>query len=76
MHSIKSQETTYTMNSKEEKKDLLQKALLYSVGGVAAGGFLYFVASRYKTSKSNEWLVRTGLNVVEMDIGKQFVQSL
>jgi flotillin len=62
------------MNSKEEKKDILQKALLYSVGGVAAGGFLYFVASRYKTSKSNEWLVRTGLNVVEMDIGKQFVQ--
>jgi flotillin len=65
-------ETTPT--EKDKSKDILHKALFYGIGGVAAGGLLYFVASRYKTSKSNEWLVRTGLNVLEMDIGKQFVQ--
>lgn len=37
-------------------------------------GILGFALSRYKTSHSNEWLVRTGLGVKDIQIGKKFVQ--
>uniref|UniRef100_A0A6C0ADD4 Band 7 domain-containing protein n=1 Tax=viral metagenome TaxID=1070528 RepID=A0A6C0ADD4_9ZZZZ len=37
--------------------------------GCILGGFLML---RYKTSKSNEWLVRTGLGISDIQIGKKF----
>lgn len=37
-------------------------------------GLTGFALMRYKTSKSNEWLVRTGFGVKEIQIGKKFVQ--
>ncbi len=40
----------------------------------AAGGFLAFVAMRYRTSQSNQWLVRTGAGVGDMEIAKKFIQ--
>lgn len=33
-----------------------------------------FILSRYKTSRSNEWLVRTGLAIKDIQIGKKFIQ--
>jgi flotillin len=47
---------------------------LTAVPCVVAAGVMGFVASRYRTSRSNEWLVRTGLAVADMDIGKKFVR--
>jgi flotillin len=37
-------------------------------------GYGGLVASRYKTSKSNEWLIRTGLGIKDLQICKTFVQ--
>jgi flotillin len=53
--------------------ETLQKALEVGIPLVAAAGFLAFAASRYKTSRSNQWLVRTGLGVGDMEIKKKFV---
>ncbi len=36
-------------------------------------GLLGFAATRYRTSHSNQWLVRTGLGVSDMEIAKKFV---
>ncbi len=33
-----------------------------------------FGLMRYKTSRSNEWLVRTGLGVKDIEIGKKYIQ--
>lgn len=43
------------------------------VGGLCLGIGL-FGYTRYKTSRSNEWLVRTGLGVKDIQIGKKFIQ--
>lgn len=40
----------------------------------ALGAAAAFVLTRYKTSRSNQWLVRTGLNVADMEIAKKFIQ--
>ncbi len=37
-------------------------------------GTIGFILGRYKTSKSNEWLVRTGLGIKDIQIGKKYVQ--
>lgn len=37
-------------------------------------GILGYASTRYKTSRSNEWLVRTGLGIKDIQIGKKFVQ--
>ena len=36
-------------------------------------GLLGFAATRYRTSHSNQWLVRTGIGVTDMEIAKKFV---
>lgn len=41
---------------------------------IGAGiGLLAFAASRYKTSHSHQWLVRTGLGVNDIQISKKFI---
>lgn len=41
---------------------------------LVGAGLLGFVLTRYKTSRSNEWLVRTGLAIEDIQIGKKFVK--
>ena len=55
--------------SKEDKQ-----ALKLALGVAAVGSATAFLFTRYKTSKSNEWLVKTGLLVEDMQIGKKFFQ--
>jgi flotillin len=43
----------------------------FLIGGIVSAGL---IASRYRTSRSNEWLVRTGLMVKDIQIGKKFIQ--
>jgi flotillin len=54
----------------KEKNDLIKKAIIGTclVGGTVA------LFSRYKTSRSNEWLVKTGILVEDLMIGKKFFQ--
>jgi NADH/NAD ratio-sensing transcriptional regulator Rex len=63
------------MNKKEEDIYTHIKSnsgiITASVIGV---GLLGFALSRYKTSRSNEWLVRTGLGIDDIQIGKKFIQ--
>ena len=56
-----------------EKTSLTTEEKLLATGlvGLGVAGFLL---SRYKTSRSNEWLVRTGLGVKDIQIGKKFIQ--
>lgn len=42
--------------------------------GLVGLGIGSFALLRYKTSKPNEWLVRTGLGISGIQIGKKFVQ--
>lgn len=42
--------------------------------GLVGLGIVGFALTRYKTSKSNEWLVRTGLGITDIQIGKKYVQ--
>jgi flotillin len=51
----------------------VEKALQIGIPLLAGAGLLAFAASRYKTSKSNQWLVRTGIAVTDMEISKKFV---
>lgn len=37
-------------------------------------GISTFVGLRYRTARSNEWLVRTGFGIEDMQIGKKFVR--
>lgn len=63
-------EITNEGKSESEKKKIV-------FGLVVAGGLCgigTFLMMRYKTSSSNEWLVRTGLMVKDMEIGKKFIQ--
>lgn len=57
------------------------KSKMYNMTGVGLGlgltvgvGLGTFILFRYKTSKSNEWLVRTGLGIKDIEIGKKFVK--
>ncbi len=54
----------------KEKNDLIKKAI---VGTCIIGGTVALF-SRYKTSRSNEWLVKTGILVEDLMIGKKFFQ--
>lgn len=46
-----------------------------SLGGLLVGsGILGFLATRYRTSKSHEYLARTGLLIKDIQIGKKFIQ--
>jgi flotillin len=57
-------------NSKEIYKNVIITGTCVGVGIITVG----FGLMRYKTSRSNEWLVRTGLGVTDMQIGKKFLQ--
>ena len=41
---------------------------------LASGAALYAISLRYHTSRSNEWLVRTGLGINNMQISKRFIR--
>lgn len=51
-------------------KNAIITGTLLGIGVISVG----FGVLRYKTSRSNEWLVRTGLGVKDIQIGKKFVQ--
>lgn len=57
----------YSKNNTELHNGLIACSLI----GIGLTGFALM---RYKTSKSNEWLVRTGLGINDIQIGKKFVQ--
>lgn len=61
--------TTKDSNIEVAKKSVQNMAFLSAIVG-----FTGLVFSRYKTSRSNQWLVRTGLNVPDMEIAKKFIQ--
>lgn len=67
------------MNKKQELGEFDFKSRIDS-GKIAFGlslvsiGVIGFAFTRYKTSRSNEWLVRTGLGVKDIQIGKKFIQ--
>jgi len=51
------------------------KKIIHTVGGLGLmAGTTALLFSRYKTSRSHEWLVRTGLMVNDIQIGKKFFQ--
>ena len=56
--------------SNEQSIKFLKQATVVA----AAAGAIGFLFTRYKTSRSNEWLVKTGLLVDNMQIGKKFFQ--
>ncbi len=61
----------------QNKKSLYQEystEIKSGIGLLALGGATVFLFSRYKTSRSHEWLVRTGLLVNDVQIGKKFFQ--
>ncbi len=61
------------MSNNKEKKDLVEY-IPHVLAGSAVLGLGAFLTLRYKTSLSNEWLVKTGLMVNDMEIGKKFFQ--
>ena len=58
-----------TSHQSSYTKYVLGAMPLAVIAGVGA-----FAVLRYKTSRSNEWLVRTGLNISDMEISKKFIQ--
>ncbi len=58
-------------NYDNEKNIKLAKQLFLGASILGTVGFLF---TRYKTSRSNEWLVKTGLFVDNLQIGKKFFQ--
>ena len=59
--------------SNKNNNHIVENKLLW--GSLAAGcSLLAFVSTRYRISYSNEWLVRTGFMVQNVQIGKKFVQ--
>lgn len=62
------------MNNREESTYTQVKSNTGIIATSALSiGILGFALSRYKTSRSNEWLVRTGLGIKDIQIGKKFV---
>jgi len=55
-------------------RDPYQKYVLGAIPLVATAGMAAFAILRYKTSRSNEWLVRTGIGIRDMEISKKFIQ--
>ena len=53
------------------------KSIEYAVKAgsvIGAGALLYAISLRYHTSRSNEWLVRTGMGINNMQISKRFIR--
>jgi flotillin len=64
-------------NNNRSSKEFEFKNLELVKTGCALGvgiGLIGFSVLRYKTSRSNEWLVRTGLGIKDIQIGKKFFQ--
>lgn len=59
--------------NKYDQHDMVKLAQT-AVLGASALGAVGFLFTRYKTSRSNEWLVKTGMMVDNMQIGKKFFQ--
>jgi flotillin len=57
------------MNENETKP--VDYKLLVGLGAIGIAGGL---ATRYKISKSNEWLIKTGLGIKDLQISKTFIQ--
>lgn len=69
--------SNYNSSTHNDKPNLYDKykKQIHAIGGlVLAGGATALLFSRYKTSRSHEWLVRTGLMVNDIQIGKKFFQ--
>lgn len=67
MNNIKS-----TEDSNESNTSLFAGSLVgIGLTGIALTGLVF---SRYRTSKANKWLVRTGLGVNDIQIGIKFIQ--
>ena len=60
--------------SAENKKENGTVDYKYVAAGAVVVTAGLFIAARYRTSKSNEWLVRTGLGVKDIQIGKKFIK--
>ena len=58
----------------EKRQEQVMKIAKQVLFGTAVAGAVGFLFTRYKTSRSNEWLVKTGLMVDNMQIGKKFFQ--
>jgi flotillin len=58
------------------KSDFFDNTRLMTATGIGlvSVGVIGFGLFRYKTSRSNEWLVRTGLGIGDIQIGKKFIQ--
>jgi flotillin len=55
-----------------QKKNKVNTEIYFGVATTVGLGLIGFTLSRYKTSKSNQWLVRTGLGIKDIQIGKKF----
>ena len=63
-----------TDNNKPESSTFSNGEII-TIGGISLGiALVGFSLMRYKTSRSNEWLVRTGLGIKDIQIGKKFIQ--
>jgi flotillin len=56
------------------KSDTYKKYILSAIPLAVTAGVAAFAVLRYKTSRSNEWLVRTGIGISDMEISKKFIQ--
>lgn len=61
-------------NNQRSNNDDVMDALRKATVGIVTLGVAGAIATRYKTSKSNEWLIRTGLGIKDLQIRKTFVQ--
>lgn len=60
--------------TKDDTNSINYMEIAKTVIPIGAGiGLLAFAASRYKTSHSHQWLVRTGLGVNDIQISKKFI---
>lgn len=56
------------------ESDLQNKVIKYSLIGIGIGLCNFALLKRYKTTKSNEWLIRTGLGIKDIQVSKKFIQ--
>ena len=54
--------------------ELTTKQQIIGLAAAALVGLTAFTLTRYRTSLSNQWLVRTGMGVNDIQIGKRFFQ--
>lgn len=67
------------MNNKKSTEDNIKSNTNLIIGslvgiGLTGIGLTGLAFTRYRTSKANEWLVRTGLGIKDIQIGKKFFQ--